>query len=121
MSAIAWLYGSRGHGLAILLFFLIFVAAHAAGNGAVCWVIISEIFPTKVRGRAMSVATTSLFLVAYIGNYYYPKMQEHFGYSGTFWCFSAAALVNLLYVLFRVPETKGRSLEQIEKMWVASR
>ncbi len=51
MSAIACLYGSHGHGLAILLFFLIFVAAHAAGNGAVCWVIISEIFPTKVRGR----------------------------------------------------------------------
>jgi MFS transporter, SP family, arabinose:H+ symporter len=121
MSAIAWLYGSQGHGLAILLFFLLFVAAHAAGNGAVCWVIISEIFPTKVRGRAMSVATTSLFLVAWLGNYYYPQMEQHLGYSGTFWCFSAAALVNLLYVIFQVPETKGRSLEQIEEMWVSRR
>ncbi|HZZ43957.1 MAG TPA: sugar porter family MFS transporter [Tepidisphaeraceae bacterium] len=119
MAAVAWLFNSQGHGLAILVFFLIFVAAHAAGNGAVCWVIISEIFPTKIRGRAMSVATTSLFLVAYLGNLVYPAMQEHLGYSGTFWCFSAAALINLLYVLFQVPETKGRSLEQIEKMWVA--
>jgi hypothetical protein len=46
-------------------------------------------------------------------------MQNHLGYSGTFWCFSAAALINLLYTLVFVPETKGRSLEEIEEMWVS--
>jgi MFS transporter, SP family, arabinose:H+ symporter len=118
-AAVGWLYYSHGSGVGILVFAMIFVAAHAVGNGAVCWVIISEIFPTKVRGRAMSIATTSLWLVAYLGNLVYPLMQKHLGHSGTFWCFSAAAFLNLFYVFFWVPETKGRSLEQIEDIWTA--
>ena len=120
-AAVGWLYHAHGNGLGILVFVMVFVAAHAIGNGAVCWVIISEIFPTKIRGRAMSIATTSLWLVAYIGNLIFPLMQKHLGNNGTFWCFSAAALVNLLYVLFWVPETKGRSLEQIEKLWTTKK
>ena len=82
--------------------------------------IISEIFPTKMRGRAMSIATTALWLVAFLGNLVYPSLQLRLGHAGTFWCFSAAALLNLIYVYFRVPETKGQSLEQIEGMWVTS-
>jgi SP family arabinose:H+ symporter-like MFS transporter len=116
-AAVGWLYHSHVSGPGILVFIMGFVAAHAVGNGAVCWVIISEIFPTKVRGRAMSIATTSLWLFAYLGNQAFPLMQKHLGNSGTFWCFSAAALVNLLCVLFLVPETMGRSLEQIEDIW----
>lgn len=119
-AAVGWLYHVHGSGWAILALVMVFAAAHAIGNGAVCWVIISEIFPTKVRGRAMSIATTSLWLVAYIGNLIFPLMQKHLGDSGTFWCFSAAALVNLIFVLFWVPETKGRSLEQIEDIWTTS-
>jgi MFS transporter, SP family, arabinose:H+ symporter len=118
-AAVGWLYYTHGSGLAILVFVMVFAAAHAIGNGAVCWVIISEIFPTKVRGRAMSIATMSLWLVAYVGNLIFPLMQKHLGDSGTFWCFSGAALVNLIFVLFWVPETKGRSLEQIEDIWTA--
>ena len=118
-AAVGWLYHVHGGGWAMLVCVMSFVAAHAIGNGAVCWVIISEIFPTKVRGRAMSIATTSLWLVAYVGNLIFPLMQKHLANSGTFWCFSVAALLNLLYVLFCVPETKGRSLEQIEDIWTA--
>jgi len=77
-AAVSWLYHSHGSGLGILVFVMVFVAAHAIGNGAVCWVIISEIFPTKIRGRAMSIATTSLWLVAYIGNLIFPLMQKYF-------------------------------------------
>jgi MFS transporter, SP family, arabinose:H+ symporter len=116
-AAVGWLYSVHGPGWAILFFVMVFVAAHAVGNGAVCWVVISEIFPTKVRGRAMSIATTSLMVVAFIGNLVYPLMREELGHSGSFWCFSGAALVNLLYAMFYVPETKGRSLEQIEDLW----
>jgi SP family arabinose:H+ symporter-like MFS transporter len=118
-AAVGWFYYSNGSGFGILVFVMIFAAAHAIGNGAVCWVIISEIFPTKVRGRAMSIATMSLWLVAYIGNLIFPLMQKHLGNSGTFWCFSAAAFVNLIFVLLWVPETKGRSLEQIESIWAS--
>ena len=111
------LYFSHGSPLGVLAGVMAFVAGHAVGNGAVCWVIISEIFPTKVRGRAMSVAITSLWVFAYLGDQLFPLMQKHLGSSGSFWCFSAAALLNMLYVLFMVPETKGRSLEDIEKLW----
>lgn len=119
-AAVGWLYHSHGSGTWILVCVMAFTAAHAIGNGAVCWVVISEIFPTKVRGRAMSIATTSLWVVAYLGNLIYPSLQERLGYSGTFWLFSAAALVNLLFVMIWVPETKGRSLEQIEDIWTRS-
>ena len=116
-AAVGWIYHVHGGGAGVLVFVMAFVAAHAVGNGAVCWVIISEIFPTKVRGRAMSIATTSLWLFAYIGNQAFPLMQKNLGNSGTFWCFSGAALINMLCVLLLVPETKGRSLEQIEDIW----
>jgi MFS transporter, SP family, arabinose:H+ symporter len=117
-AAVGMLYHLQGAPQGVLVGVMAFVAGHAVGNGAVCWVIISEIFPTKVRGRAMSVAITSLWVFAYLGNQLFPLMQKHLGNAGTFWCFSAAALLNMLYVAFLVPETKGRSLEEIEKLWI---
>jgi len=116
-AAVGWLYHVQASGTGVLVFVMSFVAAHAVGNGAVCWVILSEIFPTKVRGRAMSIATTSLWLFAYLGNQLFPLLRERLGSDGTFWCFSAAALVNFLCVLLLVPETRGRSLEEIETLW----
>ncbi len=117
-AGVGWLYFTRGSPLGVLSGVMAFVAGHAVGNGAVCWVVVSEIFPTKVRGRAMSVAITSLWVFAYLGNQLFPVMQQWLGNAGTFWCFSAAALANLFYVLILVPETKGRSLEEIEKSWI---
>jgi SP family arabinose:H+ symporter-like MFS transporter len=118
-ACVGWLYHVRGSGLAVLLFVMTFVAGHAFGNGVACWVIISEIYPTKVRGRAMSIATTALWLVGYFGNQTFPLMQKYLGNDGTFWWFSFAALVNCLCVLRLVPETKGRSLEEITRFWTS--
>ena len=114
---VAWLYHIHGSGLAVLVFVMSFVAGHAFGNGVACWVIISEIYPTKVRGRAMSIATTALWLVGYLGNQMFPIMREHFGSDGTFGCFSLGALLTVILVAGLVPETKGRSLEEITKFW----
>ena len=118
---VGWFYHVGGSGLAVLLFVMTFVAGHAFGNGVVCWVIISEIYPTKVRGRAMSIATTALWLVGYFGNQTFPLMQKHLGNDGTFWWFSFAALANFVCVLWLVPETKGRSLEEITAFWTSRR
>ena len=79
--------------------------------------IISEIYPTKVRGRGMSIATTALWLVGYMGNQLFPSLQKWLGSDGTFWCFSAGALLTIILVGWLVPETKGRSLEEITKLW----
>ncbi len=114
---VGWFYHVHGSGLAVLVFVMSFVAGHAFGNGVACWVIISEIYPTKVRGRGMSIATTALWLVGYAGNQLFPIMQKGLGSDGTFWCFSAGALLTILLVGWLVPETKGRSLEEITKLW----
>jgi len=114
---VGWLYHLHGSGMAVLLFVMTFVAGHAFGNGVACWVIISEIYPTKVRGRAMSIATTALWLVGYFGNQTFPLMQKYLGNGGTFWWFGFAALTNFLSVFLLVPETKGRSLEEITRFW----
>ncbi len=114
---VGWFYHVQGSGLAVLIFVMSFVAGHAFGNGVACWVIISEIYPTKVRGRGMSIATTALWLVGYAGNQLFPLMQNNLGSDGTFWCFSAGALLTIILVGWLVPETKGRSLEEITKLW----
>ena len=114
---VGWFYHIHGSGLAVLIFVMSFVAGHAFGNGVACWVIISEIYPTKVRGRGMSIATTALWLVGYMGNQMFPIMQKHLGSDGTFWLFSAGALLTVILVGWLIPETKGRSLEEITKFW----
>jgi SP family arabinose:H+ symporter-like MFS transporter len=118
---VGWFYHVHGSGLAVLIFVMSFVAGHAFGNGVACWVIISEIYPTKVRGRGMSIATTALWLVGYLGNQLFPIMQKHLGSDGTFWLFSAGALLTIVLVSWLVPETKGRSLEEITKLWTAEK
>jgi len=114
---VGWFYHIHGSGLAVLILVMSFVAGHAFGNGVACWVIISEIYPTKVRGRGMSIATTALWLVGYLGNQSFPIMQKHLGSDGTFWFFSAGALLTVILVGWLIPETKGRSLEEITKFW----
>ena len=116
---VGWFYHVHGSGLSILIFVMSFVAGHAFGNGVACWVIISEIYPTKVRGRGMSIATTALWLVGYLGNQLFPIMRRDLGSDGTFWCFSAGALLTIILVGLLVPETKGRSLEEITKFWTS--
>jgi SP family arabinose:H+ symporter-like MFS transporter len=117
-TTVGLLYFVGGWPIGILAGVMVFVAGHAVGNGVICWVILSEIFPTKVRGRAMSVATTSLWIFAFLGNLVFPVMQKAIGNHGAFWVFAFMALVNMLFVLFMVPETKGHSLEEIEKIFV---
>jgi len=117
LAFVGWLYHAHGNGLAVLILVMSFVAGHAFGNGVACWVIISEIYPTKVRGRGMSIATTALWLVGFLGNQSFPIMQKHLGSDGTFWLFSAGALLTIVLVAWLIPETKGRSLEEITKFW----
>jgi len=117
LASIACLYLTKGPGTGVLVGIMAFVAGHAIGNGAVCWVIISEIFPTKVRGAAMSIATTALWIFAYIANQFFPVMQKQLGSDGTFFFFSVMAAINFVFVFAFVPETKGYSLEEISHIW----
>jgi sugar porter (SP) family MFS transporter len=117
LSTVACFHMAGRPGRGILTGVMAFVAGHAVGNGAVCWVVISEIFPTKVRGAAMSIATTAIWISAYLANQFFPMMQTHLGNYGTFFLFSVMATINFLFVLVFVPETRGYSLEEISHIW----
>ncbi len=117
---VGWFYHVHGSVLAILIFVMAFVSGHSFGNGVAMWVIISEIYPTKVRGRAMSIATTTLWLVCYLLNQMFPIMQQSLGPAGTFWCFAGGALLTIILVAWLVPETKDKSLEEITRFWKAN-
>ncbi len=111
-------YFIGGFPVGVLAGVMVFVGAHAIGNGANVWVVISEIFPNKVRGRAMSIATSSLWVFAFLGNQVFPILMKNLHEYGTFWVFGFMALVNFVFIAKWIPETKGYSLEEIEKIFV---
>ncbi len=117
LAVIGLMYAGSVTGVVLALAIMAVMAGHAVGNGVACWVVISEIFPTKLRGRAMSVSLTGMWVASYLSLLVFPLMRKHLGDAGTFWVFAVFALLNFLYARFQVPETKGYSLEQIESMW----
>ena len=102
----------------VLVFILGFVACFAASLGPIPWVIISEIFPTKTRGQAMSLSVLMLWISVYIVTQFFPILLESIGGAFTFWIFMINAVILVIFVYLRVPETKGKTLEEIEKSWM---
>ena len=108
----------------ILLFILGYIACFALSVGPVTWVILSEIFPTRIRGRAMAIATVCLWIANYIISQTYPMMDKNewlvrkFHHAFPFWLYGAFCVVLCIFVGKFVPETKGKTLEEIEKRWM---
>ncbi len=103
----------------ILIFILLFIACFAFSFGPVSWIIISEIFPTSIRGRAMSLATLSLWVANFFVGQMTPLMlkSNHWGPAATFWTFAVLCAPGLWLTWKLIPETKGKTLEDIEKFW----
>jgi SP family arabinose:H+ symporter-like MFS transporter len=102
---------------ALLLGVLGFVAAFAVAMGPIPWIVNSEIFPTKLRGRAMSVAIFCLWFADWVVTQTFPMLRESIGLARTFWVYAACSLLSTVFVIAWVPETKGRTLEEIERSW----
>jgi SP family arabinose:H+ symporter-like MFS transporter len=101
----------------ILIFILAFIACFAFSFGPVCWVVIGEIFPNAIRGKAMALATLSLWIGNFLVGQLTPLMLEGLGSAATFWIF-AVCCSPALYITWKlIPETKGKSLESIELYW----
>ncbi len=103
----------------ILIFILLFIACFAFSFGPVSWIIISEIFPTAVRGRAMALATLSLWIANFFVGQLTPLMlkSNSWGPAATFWTFAVFCAPGLWLTWKLIPETKGKSLEEIEQIW----
>ena len=96
---------------------LAFVAAFAMSTGPITWILNSEIFPTKLRARAMSVAIICLWFADWVVTQTFPMLRDSVGPAKTFWVYAASSCLCLIYILTLVPETKGRTLEEIEAGW----
>lgn len=103
--------------LVILLVILLYVASFGVGLGPGVWVVIAELFPTRIRGRAMSIATLCLWLACILITSTFLTLVEAVGSAGAFWLYAALSVVNFLFIWKVMPETKGRSLEEIERSW----
>lgn len=95
-----------------------YIACFAFSLGPIGWIIISEIMPLKIRGLAMSICTMANFGFNFLVALTFPVLLEHIGEAYTFWMFGLVGIFSLWFTFHYVPETKGRSLEQIEQNWV---
>lgn len=113
-SLIGWCYFSGNTGWYVVAFALLAVAIFAATLGPVAWVLISEIFPNSIRGVAMSIAVLSLWVANFILSFTFPILKDALGPAGTFWTYAGICLAGIFVIKAFIPETKGKSLEQIE-------
>jgi sugar porter (SP) family MFS transporter len=108
-------YAAGWKGLPVLVFTLCSLGAYALSLAPVTWVLIAEIFPNRVRGAAVSVAVSALWIACFILTFAFPLLQRTVGIAGTFWIYAAICFGGFVFVRARVPETRGRSLEELEQ------
>lgn len=104
--------------IALLVLFLFYIFCCAVSICAVIWVLLSEMYPTTVRGTAMSIAGFALWIGTYLIGQLTPWMLSALSPAGTFLMFAAMCVPYILIIRFLVPETTGVSLEKIEKIWI---
>jgi len=118
---------SRETSVWMLAFMLTYTACFALSVGPVTWVILSEIFPTRIRGRAMAIATVCLWVANLVVSQTFPMLKgnewlvQRFHHAFPFWLYGTLAVLASLFLLIFVPETKGRTLEEIEQQWTKDR
>jgi MFS family permease len=99
---------------------LLYVGFFAFAMGPVPWVLISEIFPTRIRGRAAALATSALWSGTLLVTFTFLSMLHALGLAGTFGIYAVLSLTSFVYIWRKVPETRGRTLEEIQKHWERS-
>ena len=122
MFALGFAFYTQHIGLVALIFMLIYTAAFAMSWGPVCWVLLAEIFPNSIRS-ALSIAVAAQWIANWIVSFTFPMMNDndalkaqfHNGFS--YWIYGVMGVLSALFVWRMVPETKGKTLEQIEHIW----
>ena len=102
-------------GRPMLLLVLAAIACYSMSLAPITWVVISEIFPNRIRGAAMAVAVSALWTACFILTYTFPILKKRLGAAGTFWLYAGICVVGFTFIKLKLPETKGKSLEEIER------
>lgn len=112
-----------GRGIIALLCMLVYTAGFAVSWGPVTWVLLSEIFPNQIRGKAMAIAVAAQWIANYLVSWSFPILDNnpylvhHFKHGFAYWIYGVMGILAALFVWKVVPETKGRTLEQMEALW----
>jgi MFS transporter, SP family, xylose:H+ symportor len=107
-------YSTGLGGIFVLTLTLGAIACYAMSLAPVTWVLIAEIFPNRIRAPAVSIAVSALWIACFLLTFTFPMLSQRLKTAGTFWLYSAICFAGLVFILLRVPETKGKTLEQIE-------
>jgi SP family xylose:H+ symportor-like MFS transporter len=116
-----------GKGMAALVAMLVYTAGFAVSWGPVTWVLLSEIFPNQIRGKAMAIAVAAQWVANYLVSWSFPILNNnpwlvrHFHHGFAYWIYGVMSILAALFVWRTVPETKGRTLEQMEALWASLR
>ena len=122
MIVLGYLFYSQNLGIVALIFMLIYTAAFALSWGPVCWVLLAEIFPNSIRG-ALSIAVAAQWIANWVVSFTFPMMNDNvsltnqFHHGFAYWIYGIMAVLSALFIWKLVPETKGKTLEEIEKIW----
>jgi len=114
-----------GKGMVALVCMLVYTAGFAVSWGPVTWVLLSEIFPNKIRGKAMAVAVAAQWIANYLVSWTFPILDKnpwlvsHFKHGFSYWIYGVMSILAALFMWRVVPETKSRTLEQMEGLWHA--
>ena len=123
MFALGTSFFSESVGIFALICMLVYVASFAMSWGPVTWVLLSEIFPNKIRGRAMAIAVAAQWISNYLVSWTFPMMDkntdliEKFNHGFSYWIYGLMSLLAMFLVWKFVPETKGKTLEEMENVW----
>jgi SP family xylose:H+ symportor-like MFS transporter len=122
MISLGLAFYTHNEGLVALIFMLMYVAFFAMSWGPVTWVLLSEIFPNSIRG-AMSIAVAAQWIANWLVSFTFPILNDNqaltriFNHGFSYWIYGLMGIVAAIFVWKLVPETKGKTLEQIEKFW----
>jgi len=120
-TVLGFTYRAGIKGFPILFITLCTIACYALSLAPVTWVLISEIFPNRIRGLAVSISVSALWIASFLLTFTFPTLNRRLGSAGTFWIYAAICLFGFFFVLARVPETRGKTLEEIEHDWPVRR
>lgn len=105
----------------ILGLILLYIAFFAMAMGPIVWVVLAEIFPTRMRGSAMAIATVILWVSDFAVTLSFPVIADRLNESTAFWLYAAMCAIDFVFMLAVLPETKGKTLEEIEARWLKER
>jgi MFS transporter, SP family, arabinose:H+ symporter len=112
-------YSGNSQGTLLLLFIVLFIACFAMSVGPITWVLINEIFPTDVRVKAVSICTFALWTAVWIVGQFFPWLLQNVGPANTFLIFAFFCILNLFFCWRIVKETKNKTLEEVEQIFIA--